>query len=82
MVMHSTHANIPMIQYLSCVIPPDHGVDLAKFSRSGGRFTVNDQRLVGSPFFDGPFYHPRGSGRRTSIRVKVYLVSHAYARDQ
>lgn len=51
MVMHSAHTNIRMIQYLSCLIPSDHGVDLTKFSGSSGPFTVNDQRLVGSFFW-------------------------------
>lgn len=80
--MHSAHTSIRMIQYLSCVIPPDHGVDLAKFSGSGEPFAVNDQRFVGSLFFGRLFYHPCESGRRASIRVEAYLLSHACARDQ
>lgn len=61
--MHSAHTKSRMIQYLSCVIPPSHGVNLAKFSGSVGLFTANDQRLVGSLFFGYLFCRACGSGR-------------------
>lgn len=80
--MHSAHTKIRMIQYLSCVIPSNYGVDLAKLTGVGEPFIVNDQRPVGSLFFGCLFYHPCGSGRQASIRVKAHLLSHAYASDQ